>query len=69
MKVWYPRSIPRATGLRLEPGWNELPVATAMVLIERGIVTQTEPGAEVEQPKEGSRRYRPWRTEESEEES
>lgn len=43
MRVWYPHGTPRTTGLRLQPGWNEVPVATATVLIERGIVTQKKP--------------------------
>ena len=69
MRVWYPGSTPRTTGLRLVPGWNDLPISNALLLIERGIVTQEGPGTaeeateapkEDEEPKAGTRKK--WRT-------
>lgn len=52
MNVWYPQAKPRTTGLRLKPGWNEVPIATAAVLIERGIVVQEPPGSASEKATE-----------------
>lgn len=60
MKVWYQGTKPRTAGLRLLPGWNELPVATAILVIERGIALQEQPGA-TEESSEADEELKPSR--------
>lgn len=42
--VFYPADTPRTDGLRLEPGWNEVPIANGNELVKRGICLDNEPG-------------------------
>lgn len=44
VRVFYPGNTPKLAGLRLEPGWNEVPTANGSELVARGICLDREPG-------------------------